>query len=205
MSPLSIVSLRLARAEAGRSGPERPSEALRDRERFDGRSCAPLLLADPLGRGSAGRCARRMGNEQRPTTAKMTASSTRTRKTTTRARAKRNEACEDRLKSVRYREGIRDNSQTRADHRCSLELRPLPASLARSLFPVAFPFFSFAHETNALLLSSSPPSSLPSSLLLLLFSRLFQSRSRDPIHRPGTVHVPSSTRMSPRNHEPRAR
>lgn len=142
-----------------------------------------------------------MGNEQRPTTAKMTASSTRTRKTTTRARAKRNEACEDRLKSVRYREGIRDNTQTRADHRCSLELRPLPASLARSLFPVAFPFFSFAHETNALLLSSS----LPSSLLLLLFSRLFQSRSRDPIHRPGTVHVPSSTRMSPRIHEPRAR
>lgn len=149
-----------------------------------------------------------MENEQRPTTAKMTASSTRTRKTTTRARAKRNEACEDRLKSVRYREGIRDNSKTRADHRCSLELRPLPASLARSLFPVAFPFFSFAHETNALLLfllSFSPLSSLPSSLLSLLFSQLFQSRSRDPIHRPGTVHVPSSTRMSPRNHEPRAR
>lgn len=138
----------------------------------------------------------------------MTASSTRTRKTTTRARAKRNEACEDRLKSARYREGIRDNSQTRADHRCSLELRPLPASLARSLFPVAFPFFSFAHETNELLLfllSSSSPSSLPSSILLFLFSRLFQSRSRDPIHRPGTVRVPSSTRMSPRNHEPRAR
>lgn len=55
----------LSPAGAGRSGPERPSEALRDRERFDGRSCAPLLFADPLGRGTGGVCSK---NGERATT-----------------------------------------------------------------------------------------------------------------------------------------
>lgn len=132
----------------------------------------------------------------------MTASSTTTRKTTTRARAKRNEACEDRLKSVRYREGIRDNSQTRADHRCSLELRPFPASLAHSLFPVAFPFFSFAHETNArffsflslpLLLPLSPPRSS------CFFSRGYFNlglATRSTAPEPSTFHRPPGCRRA---------
>lgn len=159
MSPLSIVSLRLARAEAGQSGPPKPCATVNDSmEEAALRCCSPTLWV-----GVREVCARRMENEQRPTTAKMTASSTRTRKTTTRARAKRNEACEDRLKSVRYREGIRDNSQTRADHRCSPELRPLPASLGTLSFPCRVSLL-FVRPRN------QRASSL-SFLLLSLFSR----------------------------------